>query len=112
MLVGLCGSICAGKNSVAEYLTDNLGFMRLHLNHLPSVEDSKSKQINSAYPAHGQASRSFEDVESLLDFVTKQWKQRWVTTDVWNEDILENLHRRPSFILVSVDAPIARKSAS
>ena len=49
----------------------------------------------------------FASVESLLDFVTKQWQQRWVTTDMWNEDILESLLRRPSFILVSVDAPIS-----
>lgn len=46
-------------------------------------------------------------MESLLDFVTRHWQQRWVTTDVWNEAILENLLRRPSFILVSVDAPVS-----
>lgn len=50
---------------------------------------------------------SFTNVESLLEFVTKNWRQRWVTTDIWNEEILENLLRRPSFILVSVDAPVS-----
>lgn len=81
--------------------------MRLRLNKLPTAEDTKPKQTNGASPTHGLASRSFDDVESLLDFVTKQWKQRWVTTDIWNEEILENLLRRPSFILVSVDAPVS-----
>ena len=51
--------------------------------------------------------RSFSNVDALLEFVTKHWKQRWVTTDIWNEQVLENLLRRPSFILVSVDAPVS-----
>lgn len=123
MLIGLCGGkvvpvplvpylkgsrssytynsigICAGKNSVADYLTENHGFMRLHLaqhpHTLPEVKQQDAKE------------RSFACVASLLDFVTKYWQQRWVTTDVWNENILENLLRRPSFILVSVDAPVS-----
>ena len=49
---------------------------------------------------------SFPDIQTLLDFVTKQWKRRWVTTDIWDEAILETLLNRPFFILVSVDAPI------
>lgn len=49
---------------------------------------------------------SFEDVETLLDFVTKRWRERWVTTDVWDEHVLEVLLRRPFFFLVSVDAPV------
>jgi dCMP deaminase len=38
--------------------------------------------------------------------VTKQWRERWVTTDVQTESILDKLLRRPFFILVSVDAPV------
>ncbi|KAL9070936.1 MAG: hypothetical protein Q9161_004578 [Pseudevernia consocians] len=99
MLIGLCGGICAGKNSVADYLTESHGFIRLHLAQHPytllEVKQQDAKE------------RSFACVASLLDFVTKHWQQRWVTTDVWNENILENLLRRPSFILVSVDAPVS-----
>lgn len=129
MLIGLCGGecatskqgnvlrvpesdlrstgICAGKNAVADYLIDNLGFMRLRLNRRPPIEITDSKQIKDLLPTNGLAPRSFDDVETLLEFVTKQWKQRWVTTDIWDEEILENLLRRPSFILVSVDAPVS-----
>lgn len=91
--------ICAGKNSVADYLTETHGFVRLHLAQKPSPLLEVKK--------HNAKENSFTSVESLLDFVTKQWQQRWVTTDVWNENILENLLRRPSFILVSVDAPVS-----
>ena len=41
-----------------------------------------------------------------MDFVTKCWRSRWVTTDIHDEAILDVLSRRPFFILVSVDAPI------
>ena len=91
--------ICAGKKSVAGYLIENLGFVRLHLAQQASAPLEEEQHISGK--------KSFASVESLLDFVTKQWQQRWVTTDMWNEDILENLLRRPSFILVSVDAPIS-----
>lgn len=91
--------ICAGKNSVANYLTQNLGFVRLHLAQQASPPLEAEK--------HDVEQEHFACVESLLDYVTKHWQQRWVTTDVWNETILENLLRRPSFILVSVDAPVS-----
>ncbi|MCJ1461017.1 Deoxycytidine monophosphate (dCMP) deaminase [Mycoblastus sanguinarius] len=105
MLIGLCGGICAGKNSVAEYLTEKHGFARLHLVHDGSRPDDDDP------PDAGRIvdtnARSFTTVECLLEFITKQWKQRWVTTDIWSENILENLLRRPSFILVSVDASVS-----
>ena len=90
--------ICAGKNSVADYLVENLGFIRLHL------AQQASPRLEAEQ--HEAKEKYFVCVQSLLDFVTKQWQQRWVMTDVWNESILENLLRRPSFILVSVDAPV------
>lgn len=99
MLIGLCGGICAGKNTIADYLTENLGFVRLHL----AQQQSPRLEVKQ----HDAQAKSFASVASLLDFVTRQWQQRWVTTDVWNESILDNLLRRPSFILVSVDAPVS-----
>jgi dCMP deaminase len=52
-------------------------------------------------------SHSFTSTEDLLDFVTKRWRERWVTTDIHTESILDKLLRRPFFILVSVDAPVS-----
>lgn len=108
MLIGLCGSISAGKRSVAAYLVEQQGFSRLHLappastSGLPIsltsvVQESAKKPDNNR----------FNRIEQLVDYITKRWQQRWVTTDIWNEDILEKLLRRPSFLLVSVDAPLS-----
>lgn len=48
----------------------------------------------------------FDTVDDLLEHVTKQWRDRWVMTDICDEGILDALLRRPFFILVSIDAPI------
>lgn len=52
---------------------------------------------------------SFEDAETLLDFVTANWRQRWVTTDVWDDAVAEIFTRRPFFLLISVDAPLTAR---
>jgi dCMP deaminase len=49
---------------------------------------------------------TFADVDSLLDFVTLRWQERWVTTDIWDGEVVDTLLRRPFFLLVSVDAPV------
>jgi dCMP deaminase len=92
MFVGLCGGICAGKHTVAQYLVDHHGFKKLHL------------QEASTTPSTDE--HTFQTVFDLVDFVTKLWRERWVTTDIYNESILDILVRRPFFILISVDAPV------
>jgi dCMP deaminase len=52
-------------------------------------------------------SYTFSTADDLLDFVTKQWRERWVTTDIHSESILDKLLRRPFFILISIDAPVS-----
>ncbi|KAL8777646.1 MAG: hypothetical protein Q9194_002439 [Teloschistes cf. exilis] len=96
MLIGLCGSISAGKQSVATYLVERQGFSRLCL--APPAPTLARSVLSEQ--------QCFDTVEKLVDHITKRWQQRWVTTDIWNEDILEKLLRRPSFLLVSVDAPL------
>lgn len=72
----------------------------------PCSSEQIDDNTNTPSPTEGDSSR-FRSVETLVDFVTKHWQQRWVTTDVWDEAVLEQLQRRPFFILVSVDAPVS-----
>ena len=103
--------ICAGKSAVADYLVKEHFFKRLYLERTaptPSVEKSAS---NASIPSEKSTTDlevpSFEHAEALLDFVTKKWRQRWVTTDIWDESVLDILQRRPFFLLISVDAPVS-----
>ena len=111
MLIGICGSICAGKHITAEYLVQHHGFLRLHLPsllHLTSESPQSDKRLlPSVSDEKGTRGLTFPDVDSLLDFVTRRWREHWVLTDIHDETTLELLLRRPFFLLVSVDAPVS-----
>ncbi|KAI1126328.1 cytidine deaminase-like protein [Nemania abortiva] len=131
MLIGICGAKCAGKSTVAQYLVEHHGFKTLHLENREQerlelksngVRESAANgtQPNSTeendlvtgtlplLPKNGttRSSYNFTSVGALVDFVTKHWRSRWVTTDVHSEAVLDALSRRPFFILISVDAPV------
>jgi dCMP deaminase len=123
MLIGICGSICAGKHTTAEYLVQNHGFLRLHLPQTTQIKPSSSLNNGNTQPSPdfeldrlrllpsvtdqlGTRGLSFPVVDSLLEFVTKRWREHWVLTDINDEATLEALLRRPFFLLVNVDAPV------
>ncbi|KAI4597314.1 Deoxycytidine monophosphate (dCMP) deaminase [Pestalotiopsis sp. 9143b] len=120
MLIGIVGAKCAGKATVAQYLVEHHGFKKLHLA-TPAAQQSSSAERQESgapdepasppkkLPSHPQASQpshTFDDVASLLEFVTKSWRSRWVITSIPSEEVLDALSRRPFFILLSVDAPL------
>ena len=84
-------------------MKQNHGFSQLYLTQLSNLSQN---QKDGAWGINGHGDQTFKDVESLLEFITKNWKHRWVTADIWDENILEKLLRRPSFILVSIDASV------
>ncbi|KIH86696.1 dCMP deaminase [Sporothrix brasiliensis 5110] len=103
MLIGICGSICAGKSTVAQYLVERHGFTRLSIR-ANAGGDTGPDVASSSSPG---SQTTFATAEELLDFVTLRWRGRWVTTDVASEPVLDIFGRRPFFLLISVDAPVA-----
>jgi dCMP deaminase len=67
---------------------------------------SKSASQSSVSLRPRQQSHSFSTPEALLDFVTKSWRSRFVTTDFPTESVLDVFLRRPFFMLISTDAPL------
>lgn len=47
----------------------------------------------------------FATAEDLLNFITKHWRSRFVTTDIPTEKVLDVFFRRPFFLLISTDGP-------
>ncbi|KAI5858183.1 cytidine deaminase-like protein [Durotheca rogersii] len=122
MLIGICGAKCAGKSTIAQYLIDHHGFGKLCLdasapqNEIPSeaaktapglVTPGGTETNLSSHHKQTSTSYTFWTAAELLSFVTKNWRSRWVTTDIFDEGTLDALSRRPFFILISVDAPLA-----
>lgn len=70
-------------------------------------------QSSSALRPHVAQSQpgthTFSTPEELLDFVTKSWQDRFVTTNVPTEAVLDTFLRRPFFLLVSIDAPLTTR---
>ncbi|KAK2762821.1 Deoxycytidine monophosphate (dCMP) deaminase [Arachnomyces sp. PD_36] len=114
MLIGLCGGICAGKHSVAEHLIQKHGFQRLQLDGSPyptiegTPDDELRLKATSLEPTTDSKSpRTFHTISEMLEFVTPRWRERWITTDLWDASTLDQLLLRPFFLLVSVDAPVS-----
>jgi dCMP deaminase len=73
----------------------------------PSVEKSASDaHVPHELGEDDDYHMIFQSAEALLDYVTARWREHWVTTDVWDEEVLDVFLRRPFFLLVSVDAPV------
>ncbi|KAI5467171.1 cytidine deaminase-like protein [Mariannaea sp. PMI_226] len=142
MLIGVCGGICSGKKTVAQYLVEHHGFKRLYLQQTPLSGDLDSdfsavegdrlpttpspgetfpggqtstavltygnglKSTAHSLVSRGQESHTFATPEDLVEFVTKRWRSRFVTTDIHTEAVLDVFVRRPFFLLISVDAPL------
>ncbi|KAH9869776.1 hypothetical protein IAQ61_006989 [Plenodomus lingam] len=115
MLIGLCGGICAGKSSIAEYLVDEHNFTRIHLARTAATPELETSASSTHVPSpepnppdndHSQQQHIFPNVDALVDFVTLRWRDRWVTTDIWDDKTVDLLLRRPFFLLISVDAPL------
>src|SRR5947199_10118960 len=133
MFIGIAGPICSGKRTVADFLIQTHSFTRLRLR--PSSPLSDSPDFDASTPlatpdtelANGlqnvaingqQTSQSdgdrpadlngiwFDTMAEMTDYVTKRWRQDFVTVDIWREEDLEVVAKRPFFLLVSVDAPI------
>ncbi|MCJ1310832.1 Deoxycytidine monophosphate (dCMP) deaminase [Agyrium rufum] len=97
MFIGICGGICAGKRSVADYLVQFHGFKKLAI---------RKFSPEGAAEASDDETLRFSTTEDLLDYVTRFWNQHWVATDIVDQGMLDALTRRPFFLLVSVDAPL------
>lgn len=132
MLIGLCGGqhhshcttpheltapiqgICAGKRAIAGYLIEHQGFRLLELASKPprrisDEPDDESRLEASQIRKDGDARPEFvfDTADSLLDFATRRWQERWVTTDIADGATLDGFLLRPFFLLVSVDAPVS-----
>ena len=84
---------------MVQYLVQVHGFTQLYLSENESIRESGEDQTSEQY--------TFFSVDSLLDFVTKKWRARWVLGKITDGRVYESLSRRPFFLLASVDAPVS-----
>lgn len=94
---------------MAQYLIDHHGFERLHLQKPETEPDSLETSDEDPSLLKGRQRlppHIFTTPDELLEYVTKRWQDRFVTTNISSETVLDVFVRRPFFMLVSVDAPL------
>lgn len=130
MLIGICGGLCSGKNTIAQYLVEHLGFQRLYLHNQssstilsnpekkessgttttsPNVADTTTISASISYSPQSSCSLHFDTADELIAFVTKNWQTRYVITHIASFELLDQLSQRPFFLLIKVDAPLMKR---
>lgn len=108
MLIGVSGTLGAGKTEVARYLTFQ-GFkfidFKRDYNIIPKIKDLKlDENVTSDHELKPEI--LFENLEELIDHVTRNWLSNFVFTDIVTLGELDQLSKRPFFLHVSIDAPL------
>lgn len=107
--------ICAGKQSIANYLIKSHGFNQLEVavSGRPQVDENIITSDSAPAPVPTLAPRpssptvahTFATVDELIDFVLPRWQESWVTTSILDNVAIEKLMIRPFFLLINVEAP-------
>ncbi|MFC1696905.1 deaminase [Nanoarchaeota archaeon] len=110
MIIGLTGSFCAGKDTVAEILIDK-GFEHFSLSdiireHLDICRMEKSRETlqdvgNKLREKHGPSVLADMTLRKLVDK-----SKNYVVTSIRNPGEVEKLRERKNFVMVFVTAPL------
>ena len=93
--------VCSGKRSTVHFLVSRYGFRKIFFREIPSLafvpDDTEATVLHKPLV--------FCKIVDLVDFVTRNWRERLVLGNVDDEILLDSLLRRPFFLLVSIEAP-------
>ncbi|KAI5954391.1 DCD1 [Candida jiufengensis] len=119
MLIGISGTLSSGKTEVARYLTFQ-GFKLIKYepndlkNGYPILNTPESEEITQEmeqlvikHYSHMEHYKTFTNLDQLLEFVTLNWRENYVITHIEDISMLRILQKRPFFLHISTDAPMA-----
>jgi len=121
MFFAIIGPISAGKKTIANYLVDMFQFKEIYLQHnsednelvnftTNNVVDSCNKKTTIGKEIiNNPDAIIFDDTHKLLDFVTSNWNKNYVFFSECISSDLLLLKKRPTFLLISVNAPITKR---
>ncbi|KAJ2545354.1 Deoxycytidine monophosphate (dCMP) deaminase [Coemansia sp. RSA 1933] len=103
MFIVIIGTKASGKNEVARYLEQTHGFSRICLD---SGKTEQSAERSASQPDDHTTNAVFGSAKEIVDYVTPQWRQNYVTTTVTSIVDLHFLRKRPFVLIVGIDAPV------
>ncbi|CAK7900444.1 deoxycytidylate deaminase [[Candida] anglica] len=103
MLIGISGTLGAGKSEVARYLTfQGFNLIKYNPNDEPTGTPPAQPEVSDL-----DSCLVFNDLDKLLDYVTFNWRTQFVLSPIADINVLSALQKRPFFLHISVDAPIS-----
>ncbi|KAF9194702.1 Deoxycytidine monophosphate (dCMP) deaminase [Haplosporangium sp. Z 767] len=91
-------------------LASNYGFTRLYLKKSPtSTTHTLERTLNRLHQKlqhQEEQNKEFDTIEAMLNHVTVNWMDHFVTCDVNSVPGIAVLRRRPFFLVLSVEAPM------
>ncbi|KAF9145567.1 Deoxycytidine monophosphate (dCMP) deaminase [Mortierella sp. GBA39] len=108
MFVGIVGPSCGGKHEVMNLLATMYHFTCLYLRSSSASKGLQSDRSEEQkhHTQTGQTRIEFDTIEALLDHVTLNWMDHFVTCDVNSVEGIAILRKRPFFLLLSVESPM------
>ncbi|EEB08608.2 deoxycytidylate deaminase [Schizosaccharomyces japonicus yFS275] len=95
---GVCGPICSGKDVAVEYLRTQHSCTLIEC-----CETIKASTSVTVFKVDGE---TLTGVSELVNFVTRNWRKRYVLNNFSDPTLRDALSKRPFFLLVYLDAPI------
>ncbi|KAF9654188.1 hypothetical protein BDM02DRAFT_3152629 [Thelephora ganbajun] len=95
MFIVVIGAMYSGKSTLEDYLVSHHGFTSVHLE-------------SANHYSGGVLTRAVwsENPQEMLNHVTRDWRNHYVTTDDLSYDELHRFTIRPFVLVVKLDAPI------
>jgi dCMP deaminase len=112
MLIGISGTLGSGKTEVARYLSfQGFKYIDFQRSDATDVEIIKGLDLNeSSLNEHElKPEIKFDNLQELIDYVTKNWRSDFVLTDINSLEELDPLSKRPFFLHLSIDAPLKQR---
>jgi len=109
MIIGLTGSYCSGKDTVAEYIVKERGFFHYSLSDVIRDEMKKDglEPTRENLIVYGTNLRSNYGNGVLAKIVLEKMSagQNYCITSIRHPDEVSELKKRKDFVLINVDAP-------
>ena len=113
MLIGLTGSYCSGKDTVADYLVNKKGFGHVSLSdelrkvlHARNIETTRENLIRIGTELRGKEGSGVLAKLALGDIPQDK---NFTVTSIRHPTEVETLRSRKDFVLINVDAPAVKR---
>jgi len=121
MFFAIIGPISSGKRTIANYLIEKFNFSEIYLQHNDTDNEILNLTTTNVIDYYNKKTTLgkeimknknaivFNDTNELLNFVTCNWNKNYVFFSECISSDLLLLKKRPTFLLISVNAPITKR---